>query len=205
MVRQIGSPKPILIVTGQVGKALVLPGQPRRSNRSIRTIIQIRWPSSFTGEVDPIHVPGERLMPATATRNQGKSKFVKEVLNDNPQANGAAVNEAWRAAGMSGSISAGLVNNLRFRLGLAGNLPGGRRKRTRATGTRQGRPPMQVGNGANGSTAAMARKQSSELMGLEVEIDRLLMKMAEVGQLPHVEDALRRVRRQIYAGMIAGS
>ncbi len=35
-------------------------------------------------------------MPATATRNQGKSKFVKEVLNDNPQANAAAVNEACR-------------------------------------------------------------------------------------------------------------
>jgi hypothetical protein len=36
--------------------------------------------------------------------------FVKEMLNDNPRANAAIVNEAWRAAGMSGSISAGLVN-----------------------------------------------------------------------------------------------
>jgi hypothetical protein len=29
--------------------------------------------------------------------------FVKEVLNDNQLANAQAVNEAWRAAGMSGS------------------------------------------------------------------------------------------------------
>jgi hypothetical protein len=77
-------------------------------------------------------------MPATATRNQGRSKFVREVLNDNPQANAAAVNEAWRAAGMSGSISAGLVNHLRSRMGLSGNLQAGRRKRISATGTRQG-------------------------------------------------------------------
>jgi hypothetical protein len=203
MVRQIGSPKPILIVTGQVGKALVLPGQPRRSNRSIRTIIQIRWPSSFTGEVDPIHVPGERLMPATATRNQGKSKFVKEVLNDNPQANAAAVNEAWRAAGMSGSISAGLVNHLRSRLGLAGNLRSGRRKRIRATGTRRGRPPMQLRTVVNGSTRAMSRTRGSDLMDLEVEIGRLLMKVVEIGQLPDVEDALRKARHHLYAGLVA--
>jgi hypothetical protein len=144
-------------------------------------------------------------MPATATRSQGKSKFVKEVLNDNPQANAAAVNEAWQAAGMSGSISAGLVNHLRSRLGLAGNLRGGRRKRTRATGTRQGRPPMQVRTEANGSRPAVGRKQSSELMDLEVEIDRLMMKVVEIGQLSQVEDELRRVRRQLYAGLAAGS
>jgi hypothetical protein len=144
-------------------------------------------------------------MPATATRSQGKSKFVREVLNDNPQANAAAVNKAWRAAGMSGFISAGLVNHLRSRLGLSGNLRGGRRKTTKATGTRQGRSPMQIGTGANGSTPAMARKQSSELMGLEVEIDRLMMKVVEIGQLSQVEEELRRARRHIYAGMVAGS
>ena len=98
-------------------------------------------------------------MPATATRNQGKSKFVREVLNDNPQANAAAVNEAWQAAGMPGSISAGLVNNLRFRLGLSGNLRGRRRKRTRATGTGRGRPAVQVRTGANGGTTGHGRRE----------------------------------------------
>jgi hypothetical protein len=144
-------------------------------------------------------------MPATATRNQGKSQFVKEVLNDNPQANAATVNEAWRAAGMSSSISAGLVNNLRFRLGLAGNLRGRRRKRTRETSIRQGRPPMEIRTGTKESTRAKTRGRNSGLMDVEFEIDRLLMKVVEIGQLTEVEDALRRVRRQIYAGMICGS
>jgi hypothetical protein len=75
-------------------------------------------------------------MPGAATRNQGKSQFVRDVLSDNPRANAAIVNEAWRAAGMAGSISSGLVNNLRFRMGLSGNL-----RRKRMTGKRRGRLP----------------------------------------------------------------
>jgi hypothetical protein len=144
-------------------------------------------------------------MPATATRNKGRSKFVKEVLNDNPQANAAAVNEAWQAAGMSGSISSGLVNDLRFRLGLSGNLRGGRRKKTRATGEGRSRPSVQVRTGANGSTRAMGRTSGSDLMDVEVEIDRLLMKVVEIGQVPDGEDALRKARHQLYAGIVAVS
>jgi hypothetical protein len=79
-------------------------------------------------------------MAAKAPRSKGKSMFVKEVLNDNPQANAAIINEAWRAAGMSGSISAGLVNNLQFRLGLSGNLRKrrirGKKRGGRAAGVR---------------------------------------------------------------------
>ena len=144
-------------------------------------------------------------MPATPTRSQGKSTFVREVLDDNPQANAAAVNEAWQAAGMPGSISAGLVNNLRFRLGLSGNLRNRRRKRTRETGPQRGRTAMQVRTGANGSTRVMCRTRGSDLMDLEVEIDRLLMKVVEIGQLPAVEDTLRDARRQLYAGLLAVS
>ena len=63
-------------------------------------------------------------MPARVTRSQGKSMFVKEVLNDNPLANAAAVNEAWRAAGMSGGISATLVTQYTVPDG-AGGEPAG--------------------------------------------------------------------------------
>ena len=38
-------------------------------------------------------------MPATATRNQGKTLFVKETLIDHPTANPKFVNEAWKQAG----------------------------------------------------------------------------------------------------------
>ena len=67
-------------------------------------------------------------MPVKTSRNQGKGMFVKEQLNNNPLANAEAVNKAWRAAGMSGSISATLVSTMRSRLGLTGNLGRGRRQ-----------------------------------------------------------------------------
>jgi hypothetical protein len=137
-------------------------------------------------------------MPAASTRNQGKSQFVKDVLNNDPRANTAAVNEAWRAAGRTGSVSSGLVNNLRFRMGLSGNL-----RRRRTTGKKRGRRAVVVLARANGSTPAMARRKTSELMSLEVEIDRQLMKVMEIGQLPDIEDALRSAWRRLYTGMVA--
>jgi hypothetical protein len=143
-------------------------------------------------------------MPTKVTRNQGKGMFVKEVLNDNPQANAEAVNEAWKAAGMSGSISATLISNIRSRLGLAGNLRGRRRRKAKTTGARRGRPPMHEA-GSNGTALVKTRGRQSDLMGLEVEIDRLLMKVAAIGTLPEVENALRKARRQLYAGLVGGS
>ncbi len=52
----------------------------------------------------------------------GKTMFVKEFLIDNGEGNVSAVNEAWTEAGFEGSISATLVNKLRSKLGLVGNL-----------------------------------------------------------------------------------
>ena len=65
-------------------------------------------------------------MPATATRNQGKTLFVKETLIDHPTANPKFVNEAWKEAGMEGTISETLVNKMRSQLKLTGNLRGTR-------------------------------------------------------------------------------
>jgi len=62
-------------------------------------------------------------MPKTAT-TPGKTSFVKEFLHDNPQANAKAVNEAWTAAGMKGTISHPVISVVRKQLGLTGNLPG---------------------------------------------------------------------------------
>jgi hypothetical protein len=69
------------------------------------------------------------MATATTTRNLGKTGFVKEVLNDNPQATTKAVNEAWRAAGFEGTIGPTLVTKMRSEMGLTGNLrkrPGSR-------------------------------------------------------------------------------
>ena len=146
-------------------------------------------------------------MTVRATRNQGKSMFVKEVLNDDPQANHQAVNAAWRADGMSGSISPTLVSRVRSRLGLTGASRGGRRKNAKATGARRGRPPGTTRAAAAAGTIApqqhQARGRKNSLMDLEVEFDRLLMKVAAIGTLPEVEDSLRKTRRQLYAELVA--
>src|SRR5271157_116731 len=54
-------------------------------------------------------------MPKTAT-TPGKTSFVKDFLNDHPQGNTKAVNEAWQAAGFEGTISPTLVNKTRVKL-----------------------------------------------------------------------------------------
>ena len=59
---------------------------------------------------------------ATATKSQNKTSFVKDFLKVNPKGNAKAVNEAWAAAGMTGTIGATLVNKMRSDLGLTGNL-----------------------------------------------------------------------------------
>jgi hypothetical protein len=144
-------------------------------------------------------------MPAKATRSQGKSMFVKEMLNDNAFANAEAVNKAWQAAGMSGSISTSLVNNMRSRLGLGGNLRGRRRTTTKTTGARPGRPSKRGQAEGNATTMATSRGRKNDLMQLEVEIDRVLMKVVQIGTLHEVENALRKTRRQLYAGLAAMS
>ena len=63
-------------------------------------------------------------MATTATAAPGKTSFVKEFLHGNPQANAKAVNEAWQAAGMKGTISHPIISQVRKQLGLTGNLPG---------------------------------------------------------------------------------
>jgi hypothetical protein len=131
--------------------------------------------------------------------------FVKELLNDNPLANAEIVNAAWRAAGMSGSISTSLVSNVRSRMGLSGNRRGGRRTGTKATGTRQGRPSMQMQAGANGSAPTLIRGRKNNLLAIELEIDRLLMKVVEIGTLHEAEAELRKARRQLYPGLVARS
>jgi hypothetical protein len=59
---------------------------------------------------------------AVATKSQNKTGFVKKFLSNNPQGNVDAVNKAWTAARMTGTIGATLINNLRSEMGLSGNL-----------------------------------------------------------------------------------
>lgn len=155
-------------------------------------------------------------MAATRTRDQGKTSFVKEFLNDNPQANPKAVNEAWEAAGMEGTISDTLVNKQRAALGLSGNIRGkakGRRSagRRAAATTSTGRVTRTAGRAetATRTTTLGARRgrpsaRSTRLVELEADLDRLLYRVMDTGELTDVEDALRLARRRLY-GAFNGS
>src|SRR5690242_16827325 len=102
---------------------------------------------------------------ATATRSLGKTGFVKEFLNDNPQANAWAVNEAWKEAGFEGTISNTLVTGMRSELGLTGNIPKGPGKKAEAeTGTtsapaikKRGRGKRVTRRGGNQGKSAFVR------------------------------------------------
>src|SRR5271166_3486960 len=72
-------------------------------------------------------------MATTATATPGKTSFVKDFLNANPQGTTKTVNEAWQAAGFDGTISHPIISQVRKQLGLTGNLPG--KTRTAAKGT----------------------------------------------------------------------
>jgi len=97
---------------------------------------------------------------ATPTRNLGKTSFLKELLNDNPQADARSVNAAWKAAGFEGTISQSLVTRVRSELGLTGNMRKGTGKKVEAKSgaapalKKRGRPRRTIRRGGNqGKTA----------------------------------------------------
>lgn len=132
----------------------------------------------------------------------GKTMFVKEFLNDNPQGNVDAVNKAWTAAGFDGTISGTLVNKMRASLGLVGNLRGQTKEsKTMVTGKKRGRPPKETT-----ATVNVPKKgnRSTALNDLEADIDRLIFKAMTIGDLAEIEDSLRRTRRLLYGAFTRG-
>lgn len=124
-------------------------------------------------------------MAVRATRDQGKSMFIKEFLVDNPEASHQEIVDAWRAAGMPGGISATLVSRVRTREGLSRKRKPGRRTAAATSGA--ARTPRATGN------------RAGRLMELEVEIDHVLKKVVALGSLDKVEHVLRQTRRQLYS------
>jgi hypothetical protein len=152
-------------------------------------------------------------MPAAATKNLGKTSFVKEVLFDNPQANPTAVNEAWTEAGMDGTVSSTLVNKMRAELGLTGNLRARPGKTKAVASSRSANRAKKHGGKTKGKTLAASMETTSAessgrrmprtqaLAQVEAEIDRLLFMVMNVGGLTEVEHALRESRRRLYRAL----
>jgi opacity protein-like surface antigen len=140
-------------------------------------------------------------MSKTAS-SPGKTMFVKEFLNDHPQSNVIAVNEAWQAAGFDGTISPTLINKMRASLGLTGNFRGNKKKsKTSATGRKQGRPRKETAATVNGQPRG---NRSTVMDDLEADIDRLIFKAMAIGELTEIENSLRQARRLLYGALTRG-
>ncbi len=149
---------------------------------------------------------------------EGKTSFVKEYLNDHPTANPKAVNVAWTEAGMSGSLSASLVNKMRSSMGLTGNLRSKSRKSKSAKKSstssrlsssslplqsssdaapvkRRGRPAKVT---VVGSERLTMNPRSSQIAAVEADLDRLLFSVMSLGKLTRLEESLREARRVLY-------
>ena len=141
-------------------------------------------------------------MPKTATATPGKTSFLKEFLNDHPEGNVKAANEAWTAAGFDGTISEALVYKARASLGLTGNLSGKTKKPQKAkatsTGKKLGRPRKEPTAPVTGQPRGRKSTRTLALTELEADIDRLIFKVMGVGDLTEIEDSLRRARRLLY-------
>ncbi len=142
-------------------------------------------------------------MPREATATPGKTSFLKEFLNDHPEGNVKAVNEAWTAAGFDGTISETLVYKARASLGLTGNLSGKTKAaaegKATSTGKKLGRPRKEPTAAVTGQPRGRKSNRSLALNELEADIDRLIFKVMGVGDLTEIEDSLRQARRLLYA------
>jgi hypothetical protein len=156
----------------------------------------------------PVTAPKRRGRKKSQPRDQGKTPFVKEFLNDYPEGNVKAVNEAWANSGFDGSISPALVNKMRASLGLTGNLRGKKAAAEKKpyTGKKRGRKPKGFTAQSNDGfeTHGFSGSGNSKLIQLEADVDRLVFKVMGLGNLPEIEHALRQVRRQIYARLTQG-
>ena len=147
-------------------------------------------------------------MPKRALATPGKTMFVKEFLNDHPQGNVKAVNEAWQAAGFDGTISPTLVNKTRASLGLTGNIRGKTKAaaegKATPTGKRLGRPRKEPTAAGTGQPRGRKSARTLALSDLEAEIDRLIFQVMAVGDLTQIEAALRQARRMLYGALTRG-
>jgi hypothetical protein len=174
-------------------------------------IYKTRADMGLSGKLRAKSKPNTSAKPKSATKTSksgsspGKTMFVKEFLNDHPQGNADAVNDAWQAAGFDGTISGTLVNQTRSLLGLTGNLRGMPKSsangRATSAGRKLGRPRAETAAAVNLQPRG---HRSTVLNDLEADIDRLIFKAMAIGDLTEIEESLRRARRLLYGALIEG-
>jgi hypothetical protein len=165
-------------------------------------IYEIRSQMGLSGKSKPkVAAKAKSGTGFSKTASPGKKMFVKEFLNDHPEGNFRAVNEAWQAAGFEGTISKTVVDKMRSSLGLTGNLRGN----AKTTDKKPGRPRTVITTAAvNVQPRTSNSSRTVRLHDLEAEIDRLLFRVMAIGDLTEIEDSLRRTRRMLYGGLARG-
>ena len=151
--------------------------------------------------------------------DQGKLDFVRQMLEQDRNANEAKVNEAWEAAGQSGTISRSSVGKVRAEMGLTNKRRSPKKAEAQAgTGRRPGRPkarpgrrggriaaeavPASRGNGvmSDAPADAPAADRGRTIQDLEGDLDRILFQVMGLGGLAEVEELIRRSRRLLILG-----
>lgn len=120
-----------------------------------------------------------------------RSEFIRQHLSQNPGAKLADVNQAWKKAGNSGSLTPTLFYQVKSKAGFAkrrrGRRPG--RPAGRPTGRGPGRPPrvMQAGG--------------SDYAAIEESLDALIATATNLGDVRLASD-LRAARRHASAKLV---
>src|SRR5512135_1438018 len=175
------------------------------------------------GVADQHHPTGETIMATTAGQGEGKTAFVRDLLQRDSRANERSINEAWKAAGNAGTISGTLVSKIRREMGLTGKGPSADgsnageaaavkpKPESPSKGPKATRAPKSVeaargksdGRGAPPkpevrSEAAQTEDKDQVLDEVEESIDDLIFRLKGLGGRPEVLEALRRARRLLY-------
>jgi len=130
-------------------------------------------------------------MASQTTPGPGKRAFVENFLKENPEANEREVNDAWQAAGNSGTIGGTTFYKVKRQVVGTGTKSRAARRKPSTTGKRPVGRPRKI----TPSTEARPRSQST-LEELEADCDRLLFKVMS-HDLPEIEEQIREVRRML--------
>jgi hypothetical protein len=145
---------------------------------------------------------GRRKRATGRGGNQGKTAFVTEHLQQNPETTDDEITEAWAAAGNEGVISSSLLYKIRAKRRLTrkrGAKGRGAGKKVRARSSSMGTRADRIPESVAGTPKPLDRRTNRGRIIEEVEsdIDRLIFKLIAVGGMDTIEAELRNVRRRL--------
>lgn len=132
-----------------------------------------------------------------ASEGTNKSEFIRNILNENPNASAKDVLDAWEAAGETEKLNPTLYYQVRRTQGLAKRRGGGgrrRKKAARATASATATPTTSAASvGQNGSGA--------DYLSIEKQIDKLVLQAESLGD-SKLADELRQARRRVSSKLV---